>query len=119
MDSFSGNFGDHAQFFQAQGAVIHAIEADFLMLFAGETEHFDSEKFDGAEQLGAAFQEQGGVRSGKFNQDFGTLPIALLPERWVDGNAVFQVQTRLGDNTAQKLIDLVGGRDFVGNRHGK
>ena len=47
------------QLFQAQGAVIHAIEADFLMLVAGEAEHFDGEEFDGAQQLGAVRPEVG------------------------------------------------------------
>ncbi len=45
------------------------------------------------------------------------MPLFSLGERRVHSDSVFQVQAALDDNAAQKLVDFISGRDFVGNGH--
>jgi len=116
-DFFGGNIGGQAQLFQAHGPVVHAVEADFLMLIAREAQHPQRTQFDGTKHFGTAFQEQSRVWAGKFNQDLRALPVPLFGNWRINRDAVFQAQATMSDDAAQEFVDLIGGGDFVGNGH--
>src|SRR5713226_2185253 len=97
--------------------MIHAVEAHLLMFVAGQTKHFERQKFDRAQQLASTLQQQRRVRTSKFDQNLRTLPVPLLSQRRIHRNAVFQTQAAMADNTFQQIVDFVGGGDFVGNGH--
>ena len=97
--------------------MVHAVEADFLMLVARQAEHFERQKFDRAQQLASPLQQQRRIRTDEFHQNLRTLPVALLGEGRINGDAVLSAQTPVADNPFQQIVDLVGGGDFVGNGH--
>ena len=52
-----GNAGRHSEFFNAHGTLVHAVETDFLVFIAGQTEYLDGEQFDSAQQFAAPLKE--------------------------------------------------------------
>ena len=64
---FRSHTSGQPKFLQPHGTLIHAVEADFLMLVAGQAEHLNRQGFDGAQQLAASFQHQKGIGSREFD----------------------------------------------------
>ena len=98
-------------------AMIHAVERDLLVVVPGQAQHFESNQLDRAQQLGAALQEQAAVGPGKFDKDLGLLPVAILRHGRIDGDTIFQPKAGVGDDPAEKFVDLLGGGDLVRNSH--
>jgi hypothetical protein len=115
---FGGDGGGGAEFFEAYAAVILAIEGNLFVLTAGETKHFQGEELEGAEEFSAAIEEKSGVGAGEVDENFGALPVAVFGQRGVDRNAVFEVEASVGDYGLEEFVDLFGGGEFVGDRHG-
>jgi hypothetical protein len=111
------NVGRGSQLFQAQGTVVHAIEAYLLVLVARQTQHLNREQFDRPQQFRATLEKQAAVRARKFHQDFWLLPVAILRQRRIDGNPILQTEPGVGNNPTQEFVDLFGSGDFVGNSH--
>jgi hypothetical protein len=112
-DFLGGDVGCGAQFLNAHGAPILAVEADLLVFAGGEVQHLEREQFKRAQQLSAAIEQQRGVGAGEVDEDFRLFPIAILRERRVDNNAVPEVKTAVSDDGLKELVDLIGGSDFV------
>jgi hypothetical protein len=108
-----GDVGRGAQFLNAQGAAILAVEADFFVLARRQVQHFKGKQFKGAQQLSAAIEQQRGIGAGEVDKNFRLLPVAILRERGVDDDAVLEVKTAVSDNGLKELVDLIGGSDFV------
>jgi len=87
------------------------------VLAAGKTKHFECEEFEGAEEFSATVEEKSGVGSGEVDENFGALPVAVLGQGRVDGDAVFEVEASVGDYGLEEFVDLFGGGEFVGNGH--
>ena len=101
--SLRSDGGRHAQLLQPHGAVIHAIEANFLVLIARQAKHFKRQQFDRAQQFAAAFQQERRIGTGELHQNFRTLPIAVLGNRRIHGDAIFQAQPALEDDCASGI----------------
>jgi len=71
------------------------------------------EEFKGAQQLSAAVKQERGVGPGEVYENLRLLPVAILRERRVDDNAVFEAKTAMGHDGLKELIDLIGGSNFV------
>ena len=112
-DFLGGDVGCGAQFLNAHGAAILAVEADFLVLPGSQVQHLEREQFKGAQQLSAAIEQKCGVGAGEVDENFRLLPVAILRERRVDDDAVLEVKTAVSDNGLKELVDLIGGSDFV------
>lgn len=106
---FGGDGGGGAKFFETDAALIVAIEGNLFVLAGRETEYLESEELEGAQELSAAIEEESGVGSGEVDENFGTLPVAVLGERRVDGDAVFEMEASVGDYGLEELVDLFGG----------
>jgi len=113
-----GDGGGGAEFFEAHAALILAVERNFFVLAAGKAKDFEREKFEGAEKFSAAIEEKSGIGSGQVDENFGALPVAVLRQGRVDGDAVFEVEASVGDYGLEEFVDLFGGGEFVGNGHG-
>src|SRR5271166_3315367 len=72
---------------------------------------------EGAQQLPTILQNERAVSAGKFHQYFGMLPLPIAGQRWVNRDLVTQAEISLDDERVQELADLLGGGDFVGDRH--
>jgi ABC-type iron transport system FetAB ATPase subunit len=112
-DLLGGDVGCGPQFLNAHRATILAVEADFLMLAGSKVQHLEREEFKGAQQLSAAVKQEGGVGPGEVYENFRLLPVAILRERRVDDNAVFEAKAAMSDYGLKELIDLIGGSNFV------
>src|SRR5579864_343022 len=108
-----GNVGRGAQFLNAQGAAILAVETDFLVLTRSQVQHFKRKQFKRAQQLSAAIEQKSGVRTREVDENFRFFPVAILRERRVDDDAVLEVKTAVSDDGLKELVDLIGGSDFV------
>jgi hypothetical protein len=97
--------------------MILAVERNLLVLSGRQAQHFQSEEFEGAEKLSATIEEKSGVGAGEIDENFGLLPIAILGQRRVDNDAVFQAKATVIDDGLEESVDLVSGGDFVGNGH--
>jgi len=64
-----------------------------------------------------ALEKESGVGSGELDEDFGMLPFALFRNRGIDGDAVFEFESAVGDHGLEKFSDFFGGSDFVGDGH--
>ncbi len=106
-----GDAGGHAKFLKAHGALIFAVERNFLVLAGRQAQDFEGEQFQGAEKFAAAIEEQGRVGSGQIDEDFRLLPLAL--RRRIDDDAVLQVKAAVSDDSLQEFVDLIGGGEFV------
>jgi len=113
-----GDGGGGAEFFEAHAALILAVERNFFVLAGGEAKDFEREKFEGAEEFSAAVEKKSGIGSGQVDENFGALPVAVLGQGRVDGDAVFEVEASVGDHGLEEFVDLFGGGEFVGNGHG-
>ena len=70
-------------------------------------EDFEGQQFKGAEKFGAAIEQQSGIWAGEIHEDFGLLPVGW---RWgIDHDAVFEVESSVGDYGLEELVDAVGG----------
>jgi len=65
------------------------------------------------QQLAAAFQQKLSVGPREFHQDFRPLPIAVISDRWIDGDAVFELESRVLDHGTKKRVQLVCCLNFV------
>jgi len=83
----------------------------------GQAEHFEGEEFEGTEKLSAPVEKERGVGAGEVDEDFRLFPIAVLGERRVDDDAVFETESAVGDDGLEEGVDFVSGGDFVGNGH--
>jgi hypothetical protein len=108
---FRGYAGGHAEFLEADGALVLAVEGNLFVLVGGQVEDFEGQKFEGAEEFSAAIEEQGGIGSGEVDEDFGRLPSDLRGR--IDDDAVFEVKASVGDDGLEEFIDAVGGGEFV------
>ena len=104
---FRGYAGSHAEFLEADGTLVLAIEGDFFVLTGGQVQDFESQQFEGAEKLGAAIEEQGRVGAGEVYEDFGFLPVGLGWRIYYD--AVLEVESSVGDYGLEEFVDAVGG----------
>jgi len=104
---FGGDAGSHAEFLEADGALVLAVERYLFMLAGRQAQDFEGQKFEGAEKFAAAIQQEGGIWAGKVDEYLGLLPLTL--RRRVDDDAVLQVKTAVGNDGLQEFIDLVGG----------
>ena len=97
--------------------VILAIEADFFVLPRRQPEHLQREKLQRSQQFAPAVEQQGGIRSGEINQNFRLLPIAVFRNRRVDHDPILEPEPAVRDHGLQKLVNLFGSSDFIGNGH--
>jgi len=104
---FGGYTGGHAEFLQADGALVLAVEGNLIVLGGGQMQDFEGQQFEGAEKFGAAIKQQGRVGTGKVDEDFGLLPVALRGR--VDDDAVAEVEASIGDYGLEEFVDAVGG----------
>src|SRR5271165_2350549 len=116
-DALSRNIGGKPQLLQTRGAEVLTVEADFLVFVRREPEHFQRYVLEGAQQFPAILQNEGAVRAGELHQDFRALPFAIAAQRRVNGDLVTQVKISGSNDPVQKFTDLLGGGDFIGNRH--
>lgn len=105
------------QFFNPQRAEIFAIEPDLLVLIALQVQNFRREQLKRTQQLAPAIEQQRGIRPGKLHQDFRMLPLAVLRDRRIDGDAVFQFKAAVRYHGLQKFPNLLRGSNLVCNRH--
>src|SRR5271167_2728495 len=87
------------------------------MLVGSQPQHFQRYVLEGAQQLSTVLQHQRTVRAGKFHQDFGVLPFAIAGHWRIHRDLVAQVEISVSDDSVQELANLLGGGDFIGNRH--
>src|SRR5450755_2711682 len=71
FDAFGGDFGGHAEFFYAEGAVAAAIDVNFFVEGGLEAEGAESEMLDGFEDFGVSFEEDFLVAAVEVGDDFG------------------------------------------------
>jgi hypothetical protein len=83
------------------------------MLAGSKVQHLEREEFKGAQQLSAAVKQERGVGPGEVYENLRLLPVAILRERRVDDNAVFEAKAAMSDDGLKELIDLIGGSNFV------
>ena len=112
-DFLGGDISGGPQFLDAHGTAILAVEADFLVLAGSKVQHLERKQFKGAQQLSAAVEQERGIGAGEVDENFRLFPVAILGERWVDDDAVFEAKTAMGDDGLEELIDLIGSSDFV------
>jgi len=101
----------HAQFLQMQRALVPAIEGNFFVLGGRQMENFEGQQFDGANQFAVALKQQRGIGSGEVHKDFRLLPVGL--RRGIDDDAVFEMESAVGDDGLQEFVDAVGGSEFI------
>ena len=107
-----------AQFLDAQRALILAVEGNLFVLAGRQAQHFEGEEFEGAQQFSAAIEQEGGVGAGEVDENFRLLPVAVLGQRRIDDDPVFEAESAVGDDGLEEGVDLIGGGEFVGNGHG-
>ena len=96
---------------------ILAVEPDFLVLVALQVQNLRPQQFKGAQQFAAALEQQSRIGPGEFHENFRMLPLAILRDRRIDRDPVFQFESAIGDDGLQKFANLFGGSNFVGNWH--
>src|ERR1700751_5205166 len=102
-----------AQFLYAHRAAILAVEADLLVLAGSKVQHLERKEFKGAQQFSAPVEQERGVGAGEVDKNFRLLPVAILRERRVDNDPVFEAKTAMGDDGLKELVDFIGGGYFV------
>ena len=117
-DTLGGHIGGQTKFLQAGGAEILAVEADLLVLVGGKPQHLERNMLEGAQQFATVLQHQRAVGAGELDQDVRALPLAIGAYLRVHGDLVAQAEVTRGDDRVQQFADLLGGGDFVLNRHG-
>src|SRR5205823_13361514 len=75
------------------------------------------QQLEGAQQLGASLQNLRAVWPAQFHQDLRALPLPVVGELRIHGDAVFQLEAAGGQQLLQHVIDLVGSGYFIGKRH--
>lgn len=108
---FGRDSGGHAELLEVEGALIFAVEGNLLVLAGRQAQDFEGEQFQGTEKFGAAIQKQGGIGTGKIDEDLGFLPLAL--RGGIDDDTVFEVKPAVRDDGLQEFVDLVGGGEFI------
>ena len=86
---------------------------------AAEAQHLQGEVLERAQQFATALQDQVAVGPGKFDEDVGAFPVALLGQGRVHRDAVLQLESALDDGGAEKALNFFGRDDFVRERHGE
>jgi hypothetical protein len=114
----SGNAGSGAKFLNAQRAMILAIETNLLVLARRQTQHFQAEELEGAQELSATIKQEGRIGAGEVDKDFGFFPVAILGQRRIDDDPVLEAKSSVSDDGLEKLVDLFGGGGFVRYGHG-
>ena len=71
FDAFGGDFGGHAEFFEAEGAVAAAIDVNFFVEGGLEAQGAESEMLDGFEDFGVSFEQDFFVAAVEVGDDFG------------------------------------------------
>ncbi len=108
---FGGDAGSHAEFLQADGTLVLAVERNLIVLAGGQVQNFEGQQFEGAEKFGAAIEQQSRIGTGKVDEDFGLLPVVL--RRRVDHDAVAEMKSAVGDDGLEEFVDAVGGGEFI------
>src|SRR5258708_14936283 len=108
---FGSDAGSHAQFLEADGALVLAVEGNLFVLGGRQMQDFKGQQFEGAEKFGAAIEQQRGIGTGEVDEDLVLLPIGW---RWrIDYDAVFEMESAVGDDGLEEFVDAVGGGEFV------
>src|SRR5579864_5421028 len=108
-----GNPRRHTQFFQTCFAMAHAIKVDLLVLVARKAQHLHGQQFERAKQFGPTLEQKRSIWPRELYEDFGTLPVAVLGHRRIDGDAIFQLESGVLDHAGEKCVELVCRFDFV------
>ena len=80
-------------------------------------QHFNADEFEGAEEFSAAVEEKGRVGAGEVDEDLRFFPVAVLRDRGIDDDAIFEAKSAVSDDGLKEFVDLFSGGDFVGNGH--
>ena len=108
FDAFGGDFGGHAEFFEAQGAVAAAIDVNFFVEGGLEAESAESEMLDGFEDFGVSFEEDFLVAAVEVGDDFGVAFQAGVSGR--DGADVyFELEAGGADAVVEKFLQRFRG----------
>jgi hypothetical protein len=113
LRTFSAATSAAARSSYAHRAAILAVETDLLVLAGSKVQHLERKEFKGAQQFSAAVEQERGIGAGEVDKNFRLLPVAILGERRVDNNAVFEAKTAMGDDGLKELVDFIGGGYFV------
>jgi len=60
------------------------------VLVALQAENFGSQQLERAQEFAAAFEKERRIRSGKLDEDFGMLPLALFGDGRINRDAIFE-----------------------------
>ncbi len=71
FDALGSDFGGHAEFFEAQGAVAAAIDVNFFVEGGLEAESAECEMLDGFQHLSVSFEQDFFVAAVEVGDDFG------------------------------------------------
>ena len=104
---FGGYRGGHAEFLETDGTLVFAIEGNFFVFGGGQVQNFEGQQFQSTEKFAAAIEKKSRVGAGEVDKDFRFLPVGW---RWgIDYDAVFEMETSVGDHGLEEFVDAVGG----------
>ena len=75
--AIGGNVGRQAELLLAGRAKVLAVEDDLVVLVGPQTQHLQSDMFEGAQQFAAALQHQRAVGAGEFDLDGGLVEVMV------------------------------------------
>jgi hypothetical protein len=108
FDAFGGDFGGHAEFFEAQGAVAAAIDVNFFVESGFETESAECEMLDGFEDFGVSFEQDFFVAAVEVGDDFGVaFQAGVFGRNGADG--YFQLEAGGADAVVEKFLQRFRG----------
>ena len=91
------------------------------MVFMVKVDGLQRQVLHGVEQFGAASEDERRVWPGDVHGDLSfvfRLRVFSRARGRIHGDAVLEAQSGVGEHDLEKIIDAVGGGDFVGQGHG-
>lgn len=103
LHAFGRYLRRHAQFFDAEGAVVVGIESDARVIVRVHAQGFLRDVFEGEQKLGAVAQDEIDVIALKLDDDVGGFKFRIAPVSGFERE--FQRQTGIFNYPTEKLFD--------------